>query len=47
MVYAIVTKVARKGDRDMTMDITDSFMVLEFKKYGMNDMDINETKWIR
>ena len=41
----IATAVARKGDRGVVVDRKASFMVQEFRKFGMNVVGISETKW--
>ena len=39
----IATAVARKGSRDVAMNRKASFMVQEFRKFGMNVVGISET----
>ena len=41
----IATAVARKGGRGVAVDRKASFMVQEFRNFGMNIVGISETKW--
>ena len=41
----IATAVARKGGSGVAVDRKASFMVQEFRKFGINVVGISETKW--